>query len=101
LRQAMRFALIASAVIATGCDSSPPVAPAAQSTNAPDPLRAPLERLGMQEIARGDRAKAEIQRALRQLATTPCNSQAMGVLAPQLKAMGYRKEAADALITFA
>ncbi|MBW7431414.1 hypothetical protein, partial [Escherichia coli] len=41
LLQAVRFALIASAVIATGCDSSTPVAPTAQSTNAPDPLRAP------------------------------------------------------------
>ncbi|WP_192579569.1 retroviral-like aspartic protease family protein [Achromobacter xylosoxidans] len=101
LRQAVRFALIATALIATGCDSSTPVAPTAQSTNAPDPLRAPLERLGMQGIARGDLAKAEIQRALQQLATTPCNSQAMGALAPQLKAMGYRKEAAQALITFA
>ncbi|KAJ8138658.1 hypothetical protein OY671_008129, partial [Metschnikowia pulcherrima] len=89
LLQAVRFALIASAVIATGCDSSTPVAPTAQSTNAPDPSRAPLERSGMQGIARGDSAKAEIQRASRQSATTPCNSQAMGASAPQLKAMGY------------
>ncbi|MGW8305249.1 MAG: retroviral-like aspartic protease family protein [Achromobacter pulmonis] len=101
LRKVVRFALIAMAGIATGCDSSTPAAPAAQATSALDPLRAPLERLGMQGIARGDLANTEVQRALRQLATTPCNSQTMGALAPRLKAMGYRKEAAQALITFA
>ena len=80
LRKVVRFALIAMAGIATGCDSSTPAAPAAQATSALDPLRAPLERLGMQGIARGDLANTEVQRALRQLATTPCNSQAMGAL---------------------
>lgn len=100
-RLVARFTLIAIGVIASGCDSSTPVVPAAPAANVPDPLRAPLARLGMLGIARGDLAKAKIQRALQQLATVPCNSQAMGTLAPQLKAMGYRKEAAQALITFA
>lgn len=95
---------LALAASLAGCEpESKPQAtpPAASAPPQPDNQAGPLHRLGLASVRPADLAGEQAQRALQQLQTSPCNSQAMGTLAPVLKRNGYRKEAAHALITFA
>lgn len=103
-RQAQWTALALLAIGVAGCDSStkprtPP--PAARAATLPSHLVEQVQRLGLTSVRPADLSSGQVQRALQQLQTSPCNSQAMGSLAPVLKKSGYRKEAAQALTTFA
>ncbi|WP_186160703.1 retroviral-like aspartic protease family protein [Burkholderia gladioli] len=66
----------------------------------PKDIKPAVDTYRLSSVAISDLSKPDIRRPLLQLSREACNRDAMGRLAAEIDALGYRRESADALVAF-